>query len=98
MHELARKSIRKFTPPPSPYSDGAPVSPPVIDPERFEDFMVFRETFMVFFPDRRANGEMRGFARLLFEMVIETWGGWPDHRSVDHLPAARGEADHQVQG
>jgi len=77
MHELARKSIPP-TPPPSSPPDRA-VSPPVIDPEQFEDFMVFRETFMVFFPDRRANGEMRGFARLLFEMVIETWGGWPDH-------------------
>ena len=77
MPDLAQKSIPP-TPPPSSPPDRA-VSPPVIDPEQFEDFMAFRETFMVFFPDRRANGEMRGFARLLFEMVIETWGGWPDH-------------------
>jgi hypothetical protein len=78
MHELAKKSTRSI-PPPSPPPDGIAASPPLIDPEQFEDFMAFRETFMVFFPDRRANGEMRGFARLLFEMVIETWGGWPDH-------------------
>src|SRR4051812_14944165 len=77
MQELSKSTAATPPSPPSPPEKA--VSPPVIDPEQFEDFMVFRETFMVFFPDRRANGEMRGFARLLFEMVIETWGGWPDH-------------------
>ena len=77
MHELARKSIPP-TPPPSPPSDRA-VSPPVINPERFEDFMTFRETFCVYFPDAEADARLRGFGHLLFEMVLETWGQWPDH-------------------
>ena len=45
MHELARKSIPP-TPPPSSPPDRA-VSPPVIDPDRWEDFPVFREIFLV---------------------------------------------------
>src|SRR5258708_2904430 len=77
MHELARKSIPP-TPPPSSPPDLA-VSPPVIDPERFEDFMTFRETFCVYFPDAIANARLRGFGHLLFEMVLETWGQWPNH-------------------
>jgi hypothetical protein len=77
MPDLARKS----TPPPVPLPppDGPAVSPPVIDPERFEDFMTFRETFLVYFPDAKANAAMRSFGSLLFEMVLETWGQWPNH-------------------
>ena len=72
------KSNPRSSPPPT--LDGPAVSPPVIDPERFEDFMTFRETFCVYFPDAKANAQLRGFGHLLFEMVLETWGQWPDHR------------------
>jgi hypothetical protein len=77
MHELTQKSIPP-TPPPSSPPDRA-VSPPIINPERFEDFMAFRETFLVYFPDAKANARIRGFGDLLFEMVLETWEHWPDH-------------------
>ncbi|MFY9823993.1 MAG: hypothetical protein WAM82_21625 [Thermoanaerobaculia bacterium] len=77
MQELS-KSIPP-APPPSPPSD-LPISPPVIKPERFEDFMTFREIFCVHFPDGRANARLRGFGHLLFEMVLATWGDWPNHR------------------
>jgi hypothetical protein len=77
MHELAQKS-NPHTPPPSP--PDLAVSPPVIKPERFEDFMVFREVFCVHFPDAKANARLRGFGHLLFEMVLATWGDWPSHR------------------
>ena len=79
MHELVRKSIAASPPSPPAPPDSA-VSPPVIDPEHFEDFPAFREVFLVFFPDRRANDAMRRFGLLLYEMVIETWGTWPSHR------------------
>ena len=76
MHELAQKS----TAPPVPFPPAGPaVSPPVIDPEHFEDFPAFREVFLVFFPDARANDAMRRFGLLLYEMVLETWGTWPHH-------------------
>jgi hypothetical protein len=76
MHKLSKSNPP--TPPPSSPPDRA-VSPPVIDPERFEDFMAFRETFLVYFPDATANARIRGFGDLLFEMVLETWEHWPDH-------------------
>jgi hypothetical protein len=78
MHELARKSIA--APPVPPPPDGPAVSPPVIDPDRWEDFPVFREIFLVMFTDARANDAMRRFGLLQYEMAIETWGQWPDHR------------------
>jgi len=65
------------TPPPPP--DESAVSPPVIHPDRWEDFPAFRETFLVYFPQARANARIRGFGDLLFEMAIETWGQWPSH-------------------
>jgi len=98
MHELAQKS-NPPTPPPSPPA-GLAVSPPIIKPERFEDFMTFRETFLVYFPDAKANGRMRGFGHLLFEMVLETWGQWPDHPEgifPNELRAAVADMRH-VQG
>jgi hypothetical protein len=32
------------------------------------------------FTDARANAAMRAFGDLQYEMVIETWGQWPNHR------------------
>ena len=78
MRELAQKSIAALPTPPPP--DGPAVSPPVIDPERWEDFPCFREIFLVMFTDARANDAMRRFGLLQYEMAIETWGQWPDHR------------------
>jgi len=77
MLELSKSTAAIPPSPPTP-PDSA-VSPPVIDPEHWEDFPAFRETFLVYFPQARANGRIRGFGDLLFEMVIETWGQWPDH-------------------
>ena len=77
MLELSKSTAATPPSPPSP-RDSA-VSPPVIDPERWEDFPAFRETFLVYFPQALANARLRGFGDLLFEMVIETWGQWPDH-------------------
>jgi len=72
------RELSKSTPPPSPPEKA--VSPPVISPDRWEDFPCFREIFLVMFTDARANAAMRAFGHLQYEMVIETWGQWPDHR------------------
>ncbi|MFY9821616.1 MAG: hypothetical protein WAM82_09540 [Thermoanaerobaculia bacterium] len=77
MHELSKST--PSSPPPSPPPERA-VSPPVIPPDRWEDFPCFREIFLVMFTDPRANAAMRAFGHLQYEMVIETWGQWPDHR------------------
>ncbi len=76
MHELAKKSTAAPTPPPP---SGPAVSPPVIRPEEFEDYPAFREVFLLLFTDARANAAMRGFGRVLHELVLEFWGYWPPH-------------------
>ncbi len=58
---------------------GPAVSPPVIRPEDFEEFPVFRETFLLLFTDASANASMRGFGKILHELVLEFWGHWPPH-------------------
>jgi hypothetical protein len=60
---------------PSP-SDPA-VSPPIIDPERFEDFSVFRETFLHFVSGAAANATLRAFGDLLYDLILEFWQYWP---------------------
>lgn len=77
MPELAQKCIAPTTPPPP---SGPAVSPPVIRPEEFEDYPVFRETFLLFFSDVKANTTMRSFGLLFHELVLEFWGHWPAHR------------------
>ena len=46
------------------------VSPPTIDPARWEDFPVFRETFLRWFTDPAHNAALRSVGALLFEMVL----------------------------
>lgn len=68
-------------PPPAddPPDDPPPAIPPIIDPDHFEDFPVLRETFMLYVSDPVANASLRGAAGLLFDLILEYWGKWPDH-------------------
>jgi hypothetical protein len=74
---LAAQSTPPSTP---PAPSGPAVSPPVIRPEEFEDYPAFRETFLLFFSDVKANTTMRSFGLLFHELVLEFWGHWPAHR------------------
>ncbi|HTG34956.1 MAG TPA: hypothetical protein VLB76_18725 [Thermoanaerobaculia bacterium] len=83
MPELTPQS----TPPPDlpipahdePPEDDPPAAiPPIIDPQLFEEFITFRETFLVFVTDPAANAILRGFGRLLFDGILAVWGDWPD--------------------
>jgi hypothetical protein len=76
MLDLSKSNPSTSTPPPP---SGPAVSPPVIDPERFEDYPTFRETFLLMFTDAKANAALRSFGVLLHEMVLEFWGHWPNH-------------------
>jgi hypothetical protein len=76
MPRLAPKNIAPTTPPPP---SGPAVSPPILRPEEFEEYPVFRETFLLLVTDARANAAVRGFGRLLHELVLEFWGYWPPH-------------------
>jgi|GEM_PF-533877 len=52
--------------------------PPVIDPAVWEDFPVFRETFLMYVTDPAYNAALRIFGRLLHELVLEYYHHWPN--------------------
>jgi hypothetical protein len=56
-----------------------PALPPRIDPARFEDFPTFRETFLFYVSDPRANITLRAFGRLLHDLFLGAWGDSPPH-------------------
>jgi hypothetical protein len=56
-----------------------PAVPPTIDPDRFEDFPALRETFLLYVSDPTANATLRGLGKLLYSLILEYWGYWPDH-------------------
>jgi hypothetical protein len=83
MPELAPQSTPPLVPPPpiseTPPDDPPPAIPPIIAPDRFEDFPVLRETFLLYVSDPVANASLRGGAELLYDLILEYWGKWPDH-------------------
>src|SRR4051812_7619439 len=67
-------------PPPEDDSDDPPAAiPPIIEPKDYEEFITFRESFLVFVTDPAVNAALRGFGRFLFDGVLAVWGEWPDH-------------------
>jgi hypothetical protein len=55
--------------------------PPVIDPDRWEDFEGLRETTLAYFTDPTANTTLRGLGALLYTLVLEYWHHWPTEPS-----------------
>ncbi|HEV7506148.1 MAG TPA: hypothetical protein VGS07_14660 [Thermoanaerobaculia bacterium] len=53
-----------------------PAIPPEIEPERWEDFVAFRETFLLHFTEPHDNEALRGVGHLLYTLVLE----------YDHFP------------
>jgi hypothetical protein len=47
------------------------VSPPAIDPTRWEDFPTFRESFLRWFTEPTANAALRSFGMLLHDLILE---------------------------
>ena len=54
------------TPPP------AALTPPALDPARWEDFNGYRETFLLYFPDPVANAALRRCADLYYQLILES--------------------------
>jgi hypothetical protein len=92
MPELVQESTPVPAPPPlppgcrppmpPPEDDGdepPPAIPPIIDPQHFEDFPTFRETFLLYVTDPAANAALRGLGKLLLDGILALWGDWPDH-------------------
>jgi hypothetical protein len=48
------------------------VTPPTIDPSKWEDTEGFRETFLLYFTKADANAGLRTVATLLYDLVLES--------------------------
>jgi hypothetical protein len=53
-------------------------TPPVVNPADFEDFAIFRETFLAVFTEPEHNRCLREVGNLIFDMALEYRGYWPD--------------------
>jgi hypothetical protein len=51
--------------------------PPIIDPAGWEDFAVFRETFLMYVTEPEHNAALRKTGEFLFTMLLEHYGNWP---------------------
>ena len=51
--------------------------PPIIDPASWEDYPVFRESFLMYITEPKHNAALRTSGEFLFTMVLEHYGNWP---------------------
>jgi hypothetical protein len=85
------------TPVAPPDAPQSPALPPILDPAAWEDFPVFRETFLAFFTEPPYNAALRIFGRLLHELVLEYyhhWPNWPEGVTATELRAALADLRH----
>jgi hypothetical protein len=81
------------TPPPA-------AVPPVIDPTTWEDFHVFRESFLMYISEPSFNAALRTAAEHFFGMLLETyqhWPAWQETTTRTEMRAALGDLRH-LQG
>lgn len=74
-----------------------PAVPPILDPAKWEDLPVFRETFLMYFTEPPANSALRIFGRLFHELVLEYyhhWPNWPEGVTVTELRSALADLRH----
>jgi hypothetical protein len=74
-----------------------PATPPRLPPASWEDFPVFRETFLLYFTERPTNAALRVVGRMLHELVLEYchhWPDWPDGSTRTELRAALADLRH----
>ena len=71
--------------------------PPVIDPTAWEDFAVFRETFLMYLTPPGYAAALRKVGEMLFAMILENydpWPGWPESSTRTELRAAVADLRH----
>jgi hypothetical protein len=87
MPELAQDCIPTPAPPPIPPGlppirpwdpDDPPAIPPIIDPREWEDYPIFRETFLLYVSEPRFNAALRMAGEMFFTMLLECYGDWPE--------------------
>jgi hypothetical protein len=62
---------------PIPPEADPPAVPPLLDPAAWEDFSVFRETFLMYVTEPAYNAALRKIGEFLFTMVLEYYDNWP---------------------
>jgi hypothetical protein len=75
-------------------------TPPRIPPDSWEDFPVFRETFLLYLTEQPANDAVRSVGRFFHELVLESshlWPDWPEGTVTTELRAALADL-RQLQG
>jgi hypothetical protein len=71
--------------------------PPVIDPAAWEDFAVFRETFLMYLTPPDYAATLRKVGEMLFTMILKNydpWPGWPESSTRTELHAAVADLRH----
>ena len=86
-------------PEPSTFQPGLQVGavPPEIDPAAWEDFAVFRETFLMYLTPPGYAAALRTFGEMLHGMILESynpWPGWPESSTRTELRAALADLRH----
>jgi hypothetical protein len=70
----------------------------VIDPTAWEDFAVFRETFLVYLTPPGCAAALRTLGEMLFSLVLDSprpeWPGWPESSTRTELRAALADLRH----
>ena len=72
-------------------------TPPTIGPATWEDFAVFRETFLMYLTPPGYAAALRTVGEMLHTMILESynpWPGWPESSTRTELRAALADLCH----
>jgi hypothetical protein len=110
MPELVQESSSPPIAAPPPIPPGAPVIPPeqppadtppgelpIFDPDSWEDFPVFRETFLMYVTPPGYSSALRSAGEMLYSLLLETpseWPGWTESTTRTELRAAAADLRH----
>lgn len=108
MPELTLHSI--LSPPSPPIPDMPPettpdppagaATPPEIDPNAWETFPAFRETFLMYFTPPGYADAIRKTGEIAYSLILDTpaeWPGWPESSTRTEMRAALADLRH-LQG
>jgi hypothetical protein len=77
-----------------------PAAPPAADPDAWEDFPAFRETFLMYVTPPGYAAAIRKAGEMLYSLMLEApteWPGWPESSTRTEMRAAAADLRH-LQG
>jgi hypothetical protein len=85
----------------APESSSPSAVPPAVDPDAWEEFAVFRESFLMYFTAPGLNTALRGAAENFFTLLLEHsgaegWPPWEESSTRTELRAALADLRHSV--